>query len=347
MGTGDVDVVVACRHAADLHCFRNIREWSRQTQDAACRGAIRRVDKASDLRTALRRPAGQLHDTIVVATGYSETEAREQLSRWAPAGMEAIIVAGSHSGGSADTPSASLFELGPVVAGGDPMPFLRKAVLRLRVRRHTKIRLLETEGDLRGYFALRYRVWKDLGYIPPETDCSQSQWEVDYTDRTAEPVGVFAADGELIGCARLVHELGADNRRLVRLIDSLLRERSDPCLVRNFAYPRAISHPYDILESFPRFRQYYQRMVRQGTPKAEVSRVIVKPENRRAGLGEVIVDSLVSFAVCEQIKVLFLACLAERQGFYERCGFRAVPDLECDAFVNVRVPAIAMDRRLD
>ena len=100
------------------------------------------------------------------------------------------------------------------------------------------------------------------------------------------------------------------------------------------------------MASFPTFRHYYRDLVRTRTPKAEVSRVIVAPEHRGKGLGEVMVDSLVSYARVHQIRVLFLACIAEHRRFYERCGFRAIPDMECDEFVNVGVPAIGMQRRL-
>ncbi len=43
--------------------------------------------------------------------------------------------------------------------------------------------------------------------------------------------------------------------------------------------------------------------------------------------------------------MLLLACLKKNRTFYERSGFRAVEDLECASFVNVSVPAIAMERR--
>ena len=72
----------------------------------------------------------------------------------------------------------------------------------------------------------------------------------------------------------------------------------------------------------------------------------MNPENRNQGLGEVIVDSLISLAKNMRIEVLFLACLKEHERFYERCGFRAIEGMQCERFVNVNVPAIAMERRL-
>lgn len=58
---------------------------------------------------------------------------------------------------------------------------------------------------------------------------------------------------------------------------------------------------------------------------AEVSRVIVAPEHRGEGLGEVLVDSLLSLARLQRLQVLFLACHMNLQGFYERVAFTCYP----------------------
>lgn len=70
------------------------------------------------------------------------------------------------------------------------------------------------------------------------------------------------------------------------------------------------------------------------------------PEIRSEGLGEVIVDSLLSLAGRRQLRALFLACHNDLKGFYERCGFYVLPGLECDRFAGVNVPAIAMAKKL-
>jgi len=347
MGASAIHVIVACRDARGTRQVRAIRAWLHRTDDPASKGAVQHVDKATDPCSALRGLAARVRDTIFITVGYGEAEARDILGRAAPSGLEAIILLAAPSGAHAPAhPSASLLEASPFLAFGDPMPALRKSILRLHARSYASIRELETLDDLRAHFSLRYRVWKRLRYIQDDKHCPQSQWELDFTDRTAEPIGAFSATGRLIGCARLVRGIGVENPHQVSLIDRLIEEKHDPCLRRNFQYPETIQHPYDILESFPRFRDYYKGLVKNGVPKAEVSRVIVKPGHRRAGLGEVVVDSLVSVASCLDVKVLFLACLRKHQRFYERCGFRTIPDLECDSFVNVRVPAIAMERWL-
>lgn len=124
-------------------------------------------------------------------------------------------------------------------------PALRKSLLRLVFKDRICIRELKAEDDFRQYFALRYRVWKQMGYLPPEQDCAESQWELNFTDRTAYPLGAFTREGELISCARLVLPLGQDSHHL-RLIESLVSASGDRKLKEVFQYPERLVHPYDL-----------------------------------------------------------------------------------------------------
>ncbi len=149
----------------------------------------------------------------------------------------------------------------------------------------------------------------------------------------------------MVGCARLVFPLGQDSYH-VRLIERVLAGAADRKMVEVFRYPERLLHPYDLLACFEGFKEYFKRLIRRRIRSAEVSRVIVAPEFRSEGLGEVIVDSLVSLAGRRQLPVLFLACHNRLKGFYERCGFHVLPGLECEHFAGVNAPAIAMAKKL-
>jgi GNAT superfamily N-acetyltransferase len=233
----------------------------------------------------------------------------------------------------------------------DPMPAIRKSLIRFRTKKIVTIRQLATRDELRKYFALRYKVWKALNYIAPEKDCPQSQWELDFTDRFAYPLGAFLKTdpSELVGCVRVVHAFGTVARNYVKMINDLIADH--PPLKKCFKLPDAIQHPFDI-ESFPDFPAYYRRFICEGIPHAEVSRVIVEETFRKKGIGEALVDSAISLARRQGVEVMFLACLSKHESFYNRCGFKTIEvkaangtdkQMKCSCFVNVEVPAIAME----
>lgn len=180
-----------------------------------------------------------------------------------------------------------------------------------------------------------------MGYLPRQSDCEDIEMELNYSDRTAYPIGAFTPAGELIRCARLVFPLGHESWHLP-LISELVAAKNDARLTANFEYPQMMKHPFDILESLAGFGSYFARLVRDNIKYAEVSRVIVAPEYRRDGLGEVLVDSLLSLARKYKLGLSFLACHGNLHPFYGRCGFKVLPWLSCEHFAGVNAPAIAM-----
>jgi len=318
-----INIMALCQRPEGRETLRKIRQWCRETSDSQCRGIIQRVDETWNLSSALDSILKRPDESILVTVGFERSQIDSRLQ-------------------GNDTRQ---LEIVPLSAEQDYVPALRKSILKLRTRQYASIRPLESAADFRAYFALRYRVWKSLNYIPPEKQCPESQWEIDYTDRTAFPIGAFSKTGELIGCARLVRGLGQEVP-CAGLIHAIVAEKNDPKLMANLRYPAGLVHPFDVLESFVKFRDYYRALVKNNRRKAEVSRVIVQPEFRTRGLGEVLVDSLISLAAIKQIEVLFLACRKEHQRFYQRCGFRVIEGMECESFVNVNVPSIAMDCQL-
>ena len=189
-------------------------------------------------------------------------------------------------------------------------------------------------------------------YIPPDKNCPGVELEIDFTDLFSDPLGLFVKQGEggqekLVACGRLVY---APHKRHdshhASALKHFLKLRRCHCLSKNIEYPAGLQQPFDVLKSFPNFQRYYNRLVCARLSKAELSRIIVHHEFRGQGLGEVVVDSLVDLAYASGVGLLFLACVQEHEMFYGRCGFRKIPGLGCERFVNVRVPAIAMHRRL-
>lgn len=340
----DINVIVVCPQPGMDNVLRNIREWCHKTGSHFSKTVVTKNLSLPSAFSAMRQhPDG----SILIAIGYKDSEVYQELSEAERHNLEIIIrpPRPSPSPELDEFPTASLLDNTFMINVQNTIPALRKSLLRMQLKNRVSIRRLESKEDFQQYFRLRYKVWKQMGYLPTHRDCLQSQIELDFTDRTALPIGAFMADGTLIGCARLVFPLGQEVH-YVSLIRELVVEQGSTLLLENLKYPERLIHPFDLLESFKGFWEYYARLVRQGARKAEVSRVIVAPEQRNHGLGEVLVDSLISIAYQHHLQVLFLACHRRHRGFYERCGFRVLDGLECERFSGVNALAIAMACKL-
>ena len=352
--SGDIHVIVVCPQPGMDHVFRNIREWCHKIDDHLPHAV---VDKYLSLPDALEAAREDTARSILIALGYKASEVHERLIDGERHNLEIIIRPPRPTlrPEPVEFPSSSLLADSLTVNVQDTISALRKSLLRMELKKMVTIRPLErgtfpgiapSKQDFQSYFRLRYQVWKEMGYLPAHRDCPETQMEIDFTDRTAIPIGAFTSEGTLIGCARLVFPFGSEVPRYVRIINDLVAEQGSAILSQNLKYPEKLNHPFDLLESFRGFREYYARLVRDGVRKAEVSRVIVAPSYRQHGLGEVLVDSLVSMARDLRLEVLFLACHGSHRGFYQRCGFRVLEGLECERFAGVNAPAIAMDCKL-
>lgn len=343
-----VTFVGVCRSAADRRVLATARKSFETVRSSRSNSLARpHVYSLSDLQAGIAAVRRQPDNLILLTVGYEESQVADALAGADAEGLEVLICPKWARSRNGRTPTASLLDRSPNIVGVDLATALRKAHLRLQVARQITIRRLETAADFDAYFALRYRVWKQMRYIPQRKECSISKWELDYTDRTALPIGAFARGGEMVGCGRLVQSFGNEiPREELNMLEELVLRRRDPQLLENFKYPPDIRHPYDLLEGFPKFSRYFMRLIRSRVSHAEVSRIIVASDYRRHGIGEVIVDSLVSLARLQRISVLFLACVEKHRTYYERCGFRMLKGLRCQRFVDVDVPAIAMTRRV-
>jgi GNAT superfamily N-acetyltransferase len=334
LDTATAIVFVVCRGPADRHHLRTLREWI--ATEGRVNDVIREVvylPTLNDLASAAVPPGGA---SVAVLAGFSRAQAAE--ARLANPALARILVTAADGTTGPDDASG-------VAVVTDVATAIAEHVARVRNLGYT-VREIVSPEDFREYFALRYDVWSSAGYIPRSRDASGARLELDHTDRTAVPIGAFTADGRLAGCARLVHQLGVERPDTVRLIKEMIKKSGDPVLRQNFAYPRVLSHPFDILDAFPGFRDYYQRLVRERRSKAEVSRVIVHPDHRGHRLSQRLVDHLVDIAVGEGVNILFLACRPEIRHVYEASGFRIVPDLSAPRFEDIPIASIVMERRL-
>jgi GNAT superfamily N-acetyltransferase len=337
------EITVVCPDQSMKPILLKIKRW--HLSNPLANSCIRHVQNKNNLKSGLDFAREFPGKSILIPIGFKTSEITHSLSKQDLQHLE-IIVRPPRSGGDSSSeineqPFASLLDHNQMITVQDTLPALRKSLLKMRLRNKVTIRELNTQDDFIQYFSLRYKIWHDMGYLPSQSDCADIGLEINYSDRTSYPIGAFTPAGKLIGCTRLVFPLGHDSHHLP-LISELVAAQHNDKLTASFEYPRMMTHPFDILESMAGFRPYFARLVRENVNYAEVSRVIVAPEYRSEGLGEVLVDSLLSLAQKYKVGLSFLACNVNLQPFYERCGFRVLPGLSCEHFAGVNAPAIAM-----
>jgi predicted GNAT family N-acyltransferase len=333
-------VVIACARATVAsETLRLVKKWLSDNQ----RSDVSPIHfSLVDAVEAARGPA------VLVAVGFDARELKTILPQGSPRDdLEIVCIRSGLLQSQTSTPSSSLIEPVTTVscpAGADPTLFLRKAILRSCARQAVQVRLILTERDLEEYFSLRYQVWREMGYLIPDGSL-EPPWDVNYTDRTSIALGAYEG-GRLVACARLVYGLGEEDRSAVSLIENLLTAKGGASFATRLTIPPGMPPQFDILGAFRGFPAYYRKLVTDRVAKAEVSRVIVAPDHRKHGLGEVIVDSLIALSEHRKLDVLFLACRRSHQRFYERCGFRVIPGMVCEKYINQHESSIAMERNL-
>jgi len=345
MGTcsNNIEVTVVCPERSMWPVLLKIKKW--HVSDRFAQSCIGHVQSEKQLAAGLNAARKFPGNAVLIPIGFTDSEVCCLLTSQDKQRMEVIVrpprTGKRHGPEINEQPTASLFDERRLINVQDTLPALRKALLRTRLKNKVEIRELNSNDDFIQYFRLRYRVWNAMGYIAPECACTNTGFELNYSDRTAYPIGAFNQSRELIGCARLVFPIGHDSRHL-RLISQIVTAKHDAKLRDNFEYPKMMLHPFDLLESLVGFRTYFAGLVRKHITYAEVSRVIVAPEFQKEGLGEVLVDSIVTLAQRYGVDLLFLACNDNLHPFYERCGFSVLPGLSCEHFAGVNAPAIAM-----
>ena len=347
--TGELQIVTCFLHQERWEKLRHLREWTAKLNEQTFGKNPVRVSPAANLKEAFTKVRQKSEATILLLDGFKPEGA--QLDefvdpRLKPRPFHMIFNAPEFEEPMTVGNTASILQHTHAVTQDDTLlPTLRKALLRVRTLQFVERRVLTAPEDLAKFFELRYQVWNELKYLAPEKASAQTPWELDFTDRTSLPFGIFAkADGRLLGGGRLVRAFGREYHSLSETVEKMLRSKGTESLLRNFQYPTGQTHPFDILGELNQFKEYYHDIVIHNISKAEISRIVVAADCRNLGLGEVIVDTLCSLARIHAIERLFLACHTKHAGFYERCGFRAIPGVKGDKFLSYPVPCIAMER---
>ena len=185
-------------------------------------------------------------------------------------------------------------------------------------------RLLETIQDLKEAFALRYKVWSELGYIPNEMQSEINLLEIDNCDRYAIPIGLFNSEKKLVGTIRVVTE--GEQSRWSAKIESFVNNLGDDILINNYHKP--YSTPFAILESFEGMVPVWKELSLNFVSFGELSRVIISKEFQGIGLSSPLIDFALAIALNEGIKVVFLACVEKQISLYARHGFEFIDDVK-------------------
>ena len=332
--------------------LQRLRKWCFDPKDRLFPGRAATLRECSSLEEVVAQLRQRETGTILLLDGF-EPHSPQLDELLTPSDVkcqyEVIINSPEWEQFAAQRPSASIMQSGRHVTSEEMLfETLRKVVLKVRTRHVATARVIRTKEEFADYFALRYKVWEELGYLSPQKVSPDVPLELDFTDRMSLPFGLFSkADGSLLGAARLVRGFGEEYPQTAKLIEELVKDNSSKVLETNLRYPSNQRQlPFDVLQEFNEFQNYYQKLVKRRVTKAEVSRVIVAPDWQQLGLGEVIVDTLCSFAKVHSFQVLFLACHEKHREFYRRCGFEVIPGVTGDHFLSYKVPCLAMEREL-
>jgi GNAT superfamily N-acetyltransferase len=176
-----------------------------------------------------------------------------------------------------------------------------------------RIAIVETADELRACFALRYAVWKQLGYLETE---NADGLEIDAFDRRATSFAVFEG-GRAIATLRLVGEnepwmLAAEV--LDDVADARLRARAlGPC--RRRLPSMTTEHIARLVEA--------RRA--PGQLLAELSRSVVHPDHRGRGLLRALIELGLARAMRAGRPLLVGSCVEGHVPLYARFGFAPLP----------------------
>ena len=193
--------------------------------------------------------------------------------------------------------------------------------------------------ELVASYRLRYDVYGALGYIEP----NRSALELDPYDPYAIPFGAFStATGELIGTLRLVTNV--PQAGYVQAVCRVLAECRDRELLAQAARPRKHRLPSILSDGIAAQIDRYNR---DGFTVEELSRTIVRPDQRGAGVSRGLMEFGLAWAASRGPRVLVGGCLPQHVSMYERYGYTLLPSVTLDFFDSVGQVAHAVVCRTD
>lgn len=210
-------------------------------------------------------------------------------------------------------------------------------------RNRFHVRRIDDEYELAKYYKLRHRVYSVMGYMSERKEAVASGLEIDGCDCRAIHLGAFEqCEGyqELAGTARLLlanageTHWAAWTRRLLRA------DRPLAVLVRN----EALQLRLPVFQS-QHLNDELQDALMHNLLCAELSRVIVAPEYRGAGLARTLVEAAISEARNAGVHRLYLECLRLHETLYSKFGFQTMPGTG-EQVIGVNKSMIAMVKEL-
>jgi len=191
-----------------------------------------------------------------------------------------------------------------------------------------EIRALETAVELYETYRLRYDIYGALGYIQHR---NASQLEIDAYDPCSIPFGAFdRASGEMIGTLRLITiEPQPDYEELVR---SVLVELDDQALTDQVLGPRPHSLPSIVSDQVDLQIDEFNT---ERYPVQELSRTIVRPGHRGAGISRGLMELGLAHAMLGGPTVLVGGCLPRHVPMYAKYGYQQLPHSGSEHFDSV------------
>lgn len=200
--------------------------------------------------------------------------------------------------------------------------------------------MLDCVADMIDAYRLRYEVYGELGYL---RHLNTARLEIDEYDAMSVPFGAFDSEtGELIGTLRLITlERLPDYAALLRRI---ITETGDPELAKQALRDRPHLLPSiistDIVHQIDAFNT-------EGYVIGELSRCIVRPGRRGAGVSRALMEFGLAHAAQYEPMLIVGACLPAHVAMYARYGYQKLPQTGIDRFDSVGQYANAVVCRTD
>jgi predicted GNAT family N-acyltransferase len=199
--------------------------------------------------------------------------------------------------------------------------------------------VLDSVDDLVESYRLRYDVCGALGYL---VERNQSQLEIDEYDAWSIPFGAFdSTSGELIGTLRLVTlERQPDFAQLMR---RAVADAGDAELARQALGSRP--HPLPSIRT-PEVWRSIDAFNTEGFVVHELSRIIVRPGYRGAGVSRGLMALGLAHAAQYEPAVVVGGCLPEQVAISARYGYDELPGTGSDQDSPLAKPVVCRTDQL-
>lgn len=181
-----------------LRGLRDVQDFVTETKVLRSKG-LKRFPKiefglADSLPAAIDSASKSPNTSIVLACGFPTGEIRDAVSQRGNETFLSILSSPPKGTEPYHRPTSSLFEQPRITRLESLREGARKAVLRFAAKSLGELREIVEPAEFESFFSLRYRVWKEMGYLSPEKGLDRDGWEIDHFDRLSNPIGLFSRD---------------------------------------------------------------------------------------------------------------------------------------------------------